>query len=274
MIMKNTLKSIAVFGFLLSSTVTIAQTSSTNDFKQFVSQTFEKDLSNLDHGNNLAPFLRSFTDDLIWVSAIVSTNGKVSEKNRSKNHMRKMLSLSSNSPSLFAKWEITKFDEFKVRKNTIVATFRANTNLYIGENMVSSGKNFVRIIATPLGDSYVISYLSVLEVKDEEFIGPCYVNIQNTNNNYKVSTYLPDGSHYGISENELTFIKLDLGEAIQLKDGEKYFWNPKMNSISKSQFDGPKLAKANDKEQVIMQIIKLEHTPTCEKMIKSSAVIK
>lgn len=273
--MKNKFKFIAVITLLLSSVGTIAQTDNAIDFKKFISQTFEHDLSNLDNGNNLAPFLRAFTDDLIWIGATVSTNGKLSELNRGKKYLRQMLSLSSNTPSLYVKWEITKFDEFKVRENTLIATFRAKTNLYIGEDMVSSGKNFVRVIATPLGDSYVISYLSILEVRDEEFIGPCYVNIQEQKNNiYTTSTYLPDGTNYDILENEITFSKLDIGEAIQIKDGEKYFWNPKVNSISKSQFDGPKLAKASTKEQVIMQVIKLENTPTCRTMIKSTAVIE
>ena len=273
--MKNTFKFLTIVSLLLASTIVSAQSSESENFKKFISQTFEKDLANLDHGNNIAPFLRAFSDDLIWTDAVVSTNGKVDESNRGKKYMRKKLLLSSKTPALFVKWEIIKYDELKVRKNTIIATLRAKTSLYVGDDMVSTGKNFVRIIATPLNDSYLISYLSILEVMDEVYIGPCYVNIQEGNNNsYSVSTYLPDGTNYDIQENEITFIKLDLGEAIQIKDGEKYFWNPKMSSISKTQLGGPKLAKASTKEQVIMQVIKLENTPTCKEMVQSSTVIE
>ena len=273
--MKNRYTTLVVIILLFSSVGSFAQSETASSFKKFISQTFEHDLANLDNGNNTSPFLRAFTDDLIWTDAIVSTNGKVQDFNRGKGYLKKILALSSNTPAISAKWEIIKFDELKVRENTIIATFRAKTELSLGDEMVASGKNFVRVIANPLGDSYVISYLSILEVRDKVNIGPCYVNIQDKKNgDYFVTTYLPGGTNYDIIENEFTFSQLELSQAIQIKDGKKYFWNPDTKSISLGQYDSPKLAVATSKEFAIMEVIKLENAPTCSETFQSFKEIK
>lgn len=261
---------------LLLSAQSFSQSESSSDFQAFIKTTFEKNLGNLENGNNIAPFLRAFSGDLTWVSVTISTNGMISKKARTKSDLRKTVMLSGNTPSLYVKWEITNYNSLKVRENTIIANFDAAVTLYAGDKMVAKGKNIVQVIATPINDTYVISYINILQVADEIYKGKCYVNVEKrAEGNFFVKTYFPTGTNY--SEVDYSVIIDGPSQVKQVKlNGEKvsYYWNTANKSISKEKMNGPKLAVASTSEQLVLEVIKIEQSEKCHSLIPTFKKVK
>ena len=272
--MKTRIKQITslVVGLLLFAGQSFATSIDANDFKNFISQTFEKNLGNLDHGNNIAPFLRAFSNDMTWVNIFISTNGKVDEETLTKSDLRKAVLLSGNTPSLYVKWSITDYGMFKVRNNTIIGTFDVNVTLYAGDRVITKGKNIVQVIATPINDTYVITYLNILQTADVIYKGECFVNITPTDDNsFIVNTYIPDGSEYKNVTNEINFSGDNKNQLVKLNEDEQtYFYSPIQKSLSINKMGGPKLASVSSREIAIMEIIKIQQKNKCLQLVRST----
>ena len=272
--MKTRIKQITslVVGLLLFAGQSFATSIDANDFKNFISQTFEENLGNLDHGNNIAPFLRAFSDDLVWVDVLVSTNGLVTEKTLTKIDLKKAVLLSGNTPSLYVNWKITNYGIFKVRENTIIGTFNIDVSIYGGDTIVAKGKNIVQVIATPINNTYVITYINILQTADAIYKGKCFVNLTSTDNNsYIINTFIPNGAEYENVTNEVNFSGDEKNQLVDLNGGEQtYYYSPVQKSLSINKMGGPKLASAASREIAIMEIIKIQQKNKCLQLVRST----
>ena len=260
--------------FLLTANVFSQTTDTDTDkFTQFIKQTFDENLNNLQNGNNIAPFLKAFSDDCIWENTIITTNGKVQEGRYTKSNLRQHLMLSGNTPSLYVNWKITRFNHLKVRENTIYATFEVENSVHAGESVISKGKNMVQLIATPINNTFVITFFSNVQISDEIYKGECYINIQKQDdNNYNVHTYFPSGTDYSDISNTVNFNGADKYKVVSLKSDDSennYHWNIAQSAISKDKLNGPTIATGE--EQAIIALIKIEQQDHCLKMVRTFA---
>ena len=263
---------LSAFSFILMLTPIIGNAQEETDFQKFLVQTFEVNLSNLDQGNNNAPFLKAFGEKLVWTNAIVSIDGSVTERSRSKADLKQELTKLGREHGLSVKWDILQYNELTARENTRIASFDVNVLLQANGATISKGKNVVQVIAKKMDGFYVITYLSVLQVSDKLYIGPCYVNIKETSpTSFATATAFPAGTEYDVIEKEFSFLETKTAQVVKIKGVEQnYFWNPKSNAITLNNDGSIKIGSAENKNGVILMVIKHQSGKKCTKMIKTN----
>lgn len=272
--MKNISKYLVIL-FLMGAPI-IGFTQEKTGFQKFLEQTFEINLSNLKQGNNNAPFLKAFDQKLVWVNAVISVNGDVTENRRTKDDLKKALEQLGRQKQLAIHWDILQYNELTARENTLFASFDVDVSLEANGKTISSGKNIVQLIAKKMDGFYAITYLSVLQISKKMYSGPCYVNINKTENNtFSTLTAYPAGTDYALYEQNMTFTETNTMNMVTLENVEqKCFWNPKNNEVALKKDGSIKIGSAKDEAGVILVILKHFGNKTCTKMIRTQKDMK
>ena len=260
------------FIFLLITVPFIGISQDISEFEKFLNKTFEVELSNLDNGNNVAPFLKAFSEDLIWFNADVAIDGKVTHQVLSKQDMRKELSRLSGFNDLKIKWDIITHNDVSKVEETSIAKFEVSVSLFAGKDLISKGTNHVEVIAKKMDGFYVINYISVLQISDKLYFGPCYVNITKTDKNkYATVTSFPNGTDYEFIEKNISFSETDNMKMVEIEGvDQKYYWNPKMNNVSMEIGGGRKIGSATEANGIILVVLKNLASKKCTKMVVTS----
>jgi hypothetical protein len=254
---------------LLMAVPFIGISQESSEFEKFLDNTFEVNLSNLDNGNNIAPFLKAFSEDLVWVNADVAIDGRVTQLKSDKDGLRKGLKQLQGSADLNVKWVIEKYNDVSKVEETRIAKFEVSVSLFAGKDLISTGINHVQVIAKKMDGFYSITYISVLQISDKLYFGPCYVHISKTEkDNFVTTTSFPNGTDYEFVEKKITFSESNGKKVVEIEGvDQKYFWNPKMNTVSMEMDGGRKIGSATETNGIMLVVLKDQASEKCAKMV-------
>ncbi len=263
---------LSAISFILTVIPMLGNAQEKTGFQQFLEETFEVKLSNLDQGNNNAPFLKAFDEQLVSLNAVVSVNGSVTQITRTKEELKSALARLGRENGLTYSWDILQYNELTARESTMFASFKVKVTLEKGGKTISKGKNIVQIIAKKMDGFFVITYMSVIQISDKMYAGPCYVNItKNSDNSYATTISYPNGTEYEFVDKSITFTEADGMTVVQIENIEqKYFWNPKLNSVSLEMRGGRKVGTATEPNGIILVVLKDIGSKKCTKMVLTS----
>ena len=127
-----------------------------SEFGAFVNETFQNHLNNLTNTGNSSLFLAAFDQELVWVDVDVAIDGRVSMRKNGKDYLQKLIYRVNANKSLRVTWDIVKFNELTRRENTYMGSFEVDVHIYADDELLSSGKNFVEVLAKRPGEKFVI----------------------------------------------------------------------------------------------------------------------
>ncbi len=269
---KNIRAFIVLFSLLTVSFWGSAQ--SGEGFKNFIHETFEINLNNLSSGNNSTPFLRAFGENLIWMDVDVSIDGRVSAQRQSKDGLRKIVNRLDLQRFLTVKWKIISFSDVQVRENTRMASFEVAVELYADNEMIQSGKNYIRTLGKKTEDGYVIDYISIMQIADKLYKGRCFVSMNKENpSKITTETLFPNGTDYEGVTNDFYFIGTDKLRVVKLDEGgTNFYWNTIQGIVSTDKLGEQKIGDASDANTVITVILKNQNINKCTNMIVTNPI--
>lgn len=272
--MNNIMKISAIILFIAIPLLSFSQDGS--GFEKFIKTTFETDLNAISDGHNSTKFLSAFSDNVAWVSINVSIDGRVAGKKNDKARLAQVMNTLSTHENLDVKWTIKKINEVAVRENTRFATFEVSVQMLVGGDLISSGKNMVEVLARKIDGKYYINYFSIIQLSDETYKGRCFVDSKKTNSStYSTTTSYPDGNFYNSTKNELFFVGNDKLRVVKLDhDGELYYWNTVQGTVSKDKEGKRFVGNATSEEEVVLRVLRDDHSNKCTHMIYEKTKVK
>lgn len=261
-------------GLFLFATPFLSISQEESKFTDFITHTFEKSLNDISNGASTAPFLKSFSPELVWTNVNVGIDGGATINKYNKEFLSKKINHLASSAYINVKWEILVFNELIIREDANIATFEVSISVYAGEELLSKGKNIVEIVAKKAGESYAITYVSVLQILNESYRGKCYVDIDIKKENestYTTRTYYPNGSDYSQVTDTITLIGKDKLQVIKVNQSKQtYYWNTLKGNISLDKDGSRVIGNTHEIDGVILAILKNRNNSTCQLMIKSA----
>ena len=238
------------------------------DFENFIDQTFETKLNQAAMGNNTKDLLKSFDEGLIWIDINVSIDGRIAGKKGSKETLAKHIKRVASSPNLNIVWKISKYNQVSVRENTLLANFEVDVSLFAKGELISEGRNMVDVLAKKVNDTYVVTYLSILQVANKTYKGRCFVDIVKGDNGYTTQTSFPNGTVYQTTQNDIAIVGSDKLRVVKLNQGEEtYYWNTVLGIVTTDKQGKLNIGNAKDETNVVLVILKNQNTDKCTNMI-------
>lgn len=268
--MKNNL---IILAALLVSTISVSAQKQTA-FQEFIETTFEGKLSNINSYEDIAPFVKSFSDDMHWINVNVDINGKINEsKLLTKPDLIKQISYLASRPSLSLKWEIEEYRELTKREDSRVASMKVKVSMYANDKLITSGFNLVQIVAVKKEGFYLINYMDLLRISSEAYVGPCYVMLNKTSDTkYLADIAYPNGNNYEHFETSIDIVSTSPFKLFLIDGAEKkYFWNEKTNDVSQS-MKGQKVGNASTPENVMLIAISNESKERCSSIVRTAKI--
>jgi len=88
---------------------------------------------------------------------------------------------------------------------------------------------------------------------------------------YSTLTSYPNGNFYTTVKNELFFVGNDKLRVVKLDhDGDLYYWNTVQGIVSKDKEGKQFIGDANSEEDVVLRILRDDHSSKCTNMIYES----
>lgn len=266
--MKN--KTIALFVLLMSTLAVTAQ--NPTGFQIFIEDVLENKISNINSHADVAPFMRSFSEDCNWVNVNVDIDGKISTPLlMNKQDLSNRINYLASRPALSLKWEIEQYHELTKREDRRIASLKVKVSILANGDLIQSGYNIVKVIAQKKGEMYSINYMDILQVSSESYQGPCYVKLQTEDNiNYTADIAYPNGNEYSNFYTHLKVIPADPFKAIVIENvDQRYYWNPKTNDVSLDK-KGRKIGNASNTENSIIMTLSDQAKDKCSKLIRTA----
>lgn len=265
--MKSVAKILCIGIFIISPILTFSQDG--KGFEKFIRSTFETKINAISKGEDPANFLASFGENVAWVNINVSIDGRVAGKKNDKKKLSQLLNTLSTHPSLDINWHIENINEVSVRENTRFATFEVSVKMLVGDELISTGKNMVEVLARKIDGKYSITYFSIIQLSDQTYKGRCFVDLKKTKPTmFTTTTSYPDGTFYNSTNNELFFVGNDKLRVVKLDHtGELYYWNTVQGSVSKDKEGKRIVGTAKSEEEVIFRVLRDAHSNACTHMI-------
>ncbi len=260
-----------VLGLLLSlNTLSFAQEQT--EFQKFISNTFEQKLSHLESPSDVPKFLQSFSRELSWRDVTVAIDGKVNNPELfSKSDLERKVNYLASRPGISMSWEIIEYNELTNRAQSYVASLNIKVKLYANGEMIREGMNNVQIVAEKKEDFFVISYMDILQITSEQFIGTCYVRINKENDNiFAVDIAYPNGNIYKDYSSKITIMDAGPFKRFNTANGNSsFYWNNETHDVSLTK-DGQKIGSANSVENVILIMVKTQGKKMCSKVVRTA----
>lgn len=264
---------IAIAIFLIA--IPFLSISQDKDFEKFINQTFEVNLSQATKGSDPSAFLKAFDKSLIWVDINVAIDGRVASKKGDKESLTKRIKFLGSNTNLTVVWKITNTNQVSVRENTLLANFEVDVSLFAKDEVILVGKNMIDVLAKKINDTYVITYISVVQIADKTYKGRCFVGLEKGANSYTTLTSFPNGTAYQTVQNELAIVGNDKLRVVKLDQGEEtYYWNTAQGVVSTDKQSKLKIGSASDETSVLLVILKNQNANKCTHMIPSKVSIK
>lgn len=257
--------------FVLLGCVVMGNAQEQTAFQDFITEVFEKKLSHINSYDDVAPLMRSFSEDYHWVNVEIGIDGKVSTPElKNKEDFSSQIKYLASRPALSLTWEIVEYHELSKREDSRIASLKVKVSIIANGTLVTSGYNIIKVVAEKNPEHYAIKYMDILQVASQSELGPCYVKLTRIDNaNFDADIAYPDGNEY---EHYLTKIKMIPAEpfkAFRIDDVEQhYYWNPITKDVTLNK-KGRKVGNARTADNVIIIAISNEAKKRCTSMIRT-----
>lgn len=268
-------KVLVVLGLIIGSSIAI-QAQEKTPFQSFLEEVFENQLSNLSGHQDVAPFMRNFSEDLSWTDVEVEIDGTISTSViKNKADLSKQINYLASRPSLGITWEIMEYHQLTARENTTIASLEVKVEVIANNKVIITGSNLAKVIAQKKEGKYFIKFVSLLRIDDTSVLGPCYLRLKTEDDkNYVADIAYPDGNQYEHFEKNLRFASADPLKAV-IVDGveQKFYWNPKTNDVSLDP-NGRVIGNASTPETILTVIISDQTKSRCSSVIRTAQEMK
>lgn len=266
------MKKITILLGLLFSLTRISFAQEQTEFQEFISNTFEQKLSHLTSTSDVPDFLKSFSRELSWRNVTVAIDGRVDNPElHSKSDLERKVNYLASRSKIDMSWEIMQYNELTHREKSYIATMNVKVKLYANGEMIREGMNNVQIVAEKKEGFFIISYMDILQISVEEYIGTCYVQIEAENDKiFSVDVAYPNGNIYKNFSSKITVMEAGPFKRFNVANRDQpFYWNNETNDVSLEK-NGKKIGNANSMENVILIIVKTQGKGSCSEVIRTA----